>query len=139
MRILYINHNLIRSDSEAGVWSRELVRELRAVGAEVDTVPDLNGARLTAKLLTNVKTMVKRRVPQHLALKLVEYYLQACGLTRTIRMSWKLWRKRNEFDCSVILARTYEYDWTPLIAARLYRRPLVLEVHTPFLTPNSFS
>jgi glycosyltransferase involved in cell wall biosynthesis len=67
-----------------------------------------------------------------LTLKLVEYYLLVCGLTRTLRTSWKLWRKRSEFNCSVILARTYEYDWTPLITARLYRQPLVLEVHSPW-------
>jgi glycosyltransferase involved in cell wall biosynthesis len=135
MRILYINYNLLRSDSEAGVWARELVRELRAVGAEVDTAPDLGGAKATThsrEMLANLKTTIKRRASQYLTLKLVEYYLQVTGVTRTLRMCWKLWQKRNEFDCSVLLVRTYEYDWTPVIAAKLLRRPLVLEVHTPF-------
>jgi glycosyltransferase involved in cell wall biosynthesis len=135
MRILYINHNLLRSDSEAGVWSRELVRELRAAGVQVDTVPDLEGARTaphTGSSLASLKTTVKRRAPQYLTLLLVEYYLLACGLTRPLRIGWTLWRNRNQLNCSVILARTYEYDWTPLIAARICKLPLVLEVHTPF-------
>lgn len=137
MRILYVNHSLLRIDSEAGVWGRELVRELRNAGVEIDLLPPMDDSRDTAKrhrsqMLVKIKTMVKRRAPTYLSLKLVEYYLQICGLTRTIRMSWMLWRKRRDFDRSVILTRTYEYDWTPLITSKLYRSPLVLEVHTPF-------
>ncbi len=137
MRILYINHNLSRFDSEAGVWARELVRELTAAGAEVDSFPKANGAAPAAgnpggHRYAGLKALLRRRMPQAASLKLIEYHLQIRGLKRTLQMSWALWRKRKRFDCGVILARTYEYDWTPLIAARLYRRPLVLEVHTPF-------
>ena len=137
MRILYINHNLSRFDSEAGVWGRELVRELTAAGAEIDSLPNLDDAALAADRsgggkTASLKAMLRRHVPQSVSLKLIEYSLQIRGLKRTLQMSWTLWRKRRDFDCGVILARTYEYDWTPLIAARLLRRPLVLEVHTPF-------
>jgi glycosyltransferase involved in cell wall biosynthesis len=137
MRILYINHNLSRFDSEAGVWARELIRELTAIGADVEPSPPLDGseptpARADTNMTASLKSMLRRRVPQSVSLKLIERYLQVCGLKRTLQMSWMLWRKRRNLDCAVILARTYEYDWTPLVAARLYRRPLVLEVHTPF-------
>jgi glycosyltransferase involved in cell wall biosynthesis len=137
MRILYINFNLNRFDSEAGVWARELVHELSAAGAEVVTFPDLDDTEPAANrsggnTASGLKAVMRRRLPQSVSLKLIEYYLQIRGLKRTLQMSWTLWRKRKDLDCGVILARTYEYDWTPLIAARLFRRPLVLEVHTPF-------
>ncbi len=137
MRILYINHELLRFDSEVGVWGREVVRELRSAGAEVVSLQDLNNGKPTPTtpgrgLLAGVKTMVKQRAPQHISLKLIEYHLQARGLIRTFRVSWELWRKRRQLEASVILARTSEYDWTPLIVAKLLKLPLVLEVHTPF-------
>ncbi len=93
MRILYINHDLLRFDSEAGVWGREVVRELRSAGAEVVSLQDLDNGRPTPAtpgrgLLAGVKTMVKQRAPQHITLKLVEYYLQARGLICTLRVSW---------------------------------------------------
>jgi glycosyltransferase involved in cell wall biosynthesis len=137
MRILYINFNLNRFDSEAGVWARELVHELSAAGAEVVTFPGLDDTEPAANRSggntnSGLKAVMRRRLPQSVSLKLIEYYLQIRGLKRTLQMSWTLWRKRKDLDCGVILARTYEYDWTPLIAARLFRRPLVLEVHTPF-------
>lgn len=137
MRILYLNHELLRSDNEAGIWSREVVRELRHAGAEVIALQnlDVSGARLSARgdgLVAGVKAMVKQRAPKKIVLRLVEYYLQASGLIRTLRVGWKLWRKRRDLKASVILVRTYEYDWTPLIAARLLKLPIVLEVHTPF-------
>ena len=65
MRILYINHELRGFDSEAGVWGREVVRELRSAGAEVVSLQDLDNGRPTPAtpgrgLLAGVKTMVNQ-------------------------------------------------------------------------------
>lgn len=54
------------------------------------------------------------------------------GATNTVRWTWRLWRalRRNRPD--VIVARYHEYELTPLLVARIVKRPLVLEVHAPF-------
>lgn len=137
MRILYLNHNLNRFDSEAGVWARDLVEELTAAGAQVDPVPALESAsEIAAKHSraprSGIKALVLERAPQSFVLLLVELSLQLRGLSRTLRTSWRLWRTRKQHDCDVIVARTYEYDWTPGILSWLYKRPLVLEIHSLF-------
>ena len=37
----------------------------------------------------------------------------------------------------MIVARYFEFEWTPLIVSRLLRRPLILETHSPFGLENA--
>jgi len=70
--------------------------------------------------------------PLHWLLPLLEYFVVIRGIKRTAVNSWQIWRGRHVFRSDVVLARTFEYEWTPWLAARILRRPLVLEVRSPF-------
>ena len=50
----------------------------------------------------------------------------------TVHWSWRLWRTLRNDAPQALLARYSEWEWTPLITARLLRVPLILEVHSPF-------
>lgn len=136
MRILYINSLLPRTDSWAGVRGRQLVQELRAAGAEVNTFPVVLAnnppQKVPNRLIQWIKRFIKTQIPPPLALLLLEYFVVIRGIKRTVVDSWKIWRGRHVFRPDVVLARTFEYEWTPWFAARILRRPLVLEVHSPF-------
>lgn len=137
MRILYVNSHLSRLDSEAGTWGRLLVRELRKAGAEVATFPaqPLEGAPLRGgggRALGTLKRRLGGYLRRDQALFLVEYYLFARGMARNVLNVWRVWRRRRELRCDVVLARTHEYEWGPLLISRMLKRPLVLEVHAPF-------
>ena len=134
MRIFYINPSLQDSDSWTGVRGRQLVQELRAAGAEVNTFPDVLANSLSQRPLERlvhcIKYFVKARIPPPFALFLIEYFMLARGIKRTAVGCWQIWRRRHVLRADVVLARSFEYEWTPCLAARILRRPLVLEAHS---------
>lgn len=127
---------LPRTDSWAGVRGRQLVQELRAAGAEVNTFPvvlaNTPPRKVPNRLIQWIKRFIKTQIPPTLALYLLEYFVIIRGIKRTFVDSWQIWRSRHVLRPDVVLARTFEYEWTPWLAARILRRPLVLEVHSPF-------
>lgn len=137
MRVLYINSFLSRFDIWTGERGRQLVDEMRAAGAEIETVPDIPNDRpadgtANASIGRWLRDVVGITLPRGIELLLVEYYLLLRGLFRTARWCWRVFRHRHQLKPDVIVARTFEYEWTPWIVAWMLRRPLVLEVHSPF-------
>lgn len=136
MHLLYMNPSLTHFGSAPGTWGRQVVRELREVGAEVSTmpaIPEENGTgNGSGGPMGPVKRFVKERLPIRIGSLLIEYYMLARGLMRTMLWSWRVWRRRHQLDPDVVLGRTLEYEWTPWIVANILKRPLMLEVHSPF-------
>ena len=137
MRILYIHAYLTRFNVWHGERGRELVQELRAAGAEVNTLPVVPGEdKPFAEDPDGFTRWIKRFLQEHLPTKwtmfIVEYYLPFRGITRTALWCWRVWRQRHQLCPDVVLARTFECEWTPWIVARILKRPLVLEIHAPF-------
>jgi glycosyltransferase involved in cell wall biosynthesis len=136
IRILYINPFLPRADSWTGVRGNQLVQELRNAGAEVNTFPPVltnnSQQKITSSEIQRFKRFVKTQIPIQLALILIDYYQLIQGILRTVISSWQIWRGRDVFRPDIVVARTMEYDWTPWIAARILKRPLVLEIHSLF-------
>ena len=132
LRILYINPLLPRTDTWTGVRGNQLVQELRADEAEVNTYPSVlaNNPQQKNKnsLVQRIKRFIKTQIPLPLVLILIDYYMLIRGVLRTAISSWQIWRGRHVFRPDVVVARTMEYDWTPWIAARILKRPLVLEI-----------
>ena len=142
MRVFYINPLLPRIDSWTGVRGSQLVQELRAAGAEVNTFPVVlannHPQKVPNRLVPWVKHFIKTQIPPPLALLLIEYFVAIRGIKRTAVDSWHIWRSRHVLQPDVIIARNFEYELTPWIAARILRRPLVLEVHSPFYIERQF-
>ncbi len=137
MRVLYINPFLTRFDFWTGERGRQLIRALRAAGAEVNTIPAVSAentrpAKSPNDLIRRIKRFIQVQFPRPWTLFLIEYYLLVRGFTRTALACWHVWRCRYEFCPDVVLARTFEYEWTPWLVAGILKRPLVLEVHAPF-------
>ena len=136
MRILYINSMTSRTDSWSGVRSWQFIQELRAAGVEVIIFPvvlDNSPPQKALNSLTQwIKRFVKEQIRPSLALIFIEYFMLIRGIKRTAVDSWKIFQGRHVFKPDIVLARTFEYEWTPWLAARILRRPLVLEVHSPF-------
>jgi glycosyltransferase involved in cell wall biosynthesis len=134
MRIFYINPLLPRTDSWTGVRGRQLVQELRAAGAEVNTFPvvqaNIPPQKVPNRLIQWIKRFTKTQIPHKLALLLIEYLMIIRGIKRTVVDSWQIWQGRHELQPDVVLARTMDYEWTPWLAARILKRPLVLEIHS---------
>lgn len=147
MRVLYLNSELNRIDSEPGTWARLVVQELRNTGAEVETFPPessslANNEQSISELSSpadGFKAVLKRQLPRNWALLLVEFYMFFRGFGRSISIAVRLWRRRSEMaDIDIVLARVYEYEWTPWLTARALKKPFVLEVHAPFYLERRF-
>jgi len=136
MHLLYMNPSLTHFGSAPGTWGRQVVRELREAGAEVVTLPAIpsgNGAgNVSGGPMGALKRFVKEKLPIRIGSLLIEYYMLARGLMRTMVWSWRVWRRRHQLNPDVVLGRTLEYEWTPWIVAAILKRPLMLEVHSPF-------
>ena len=59
----------------------------------------------------------------------LEYYLIGRGLVRSVCSAWSAWHRHRDANVDVVLGRQSEYDFSPLLVARILGRPLVLEVH----------
>lgn len=136
MRILYINSMTSRTDSWSGVRSWQFIQELRAAGVEVIIFPvvleNSPPQKAPNSLTQRIKRFVKEQIRPSLALIFIEYFMLIRGIKRTVVDSWKIFQGRHVFKPDIVLARTFEYEWTPWLAARILRRPLVLEIHSPF-------
>ena len=99
IRIFYINPLLPRTDYWAGVRGRQLVQELRAAGAEVNTFPVVLAnsppQKVPNRLMQWIKRFVKAQIPPPLALLFIEYFLLIRGIKRTAVGSWQIWRGRH--------------------------------------------
>ncbi len=135
MHILYVNPNLMKRRSALGIWGRHVLEGMRAGGAEVSSFPaapdtgpsdgpDDGGVGWH-------RAFLYKHASRDWVARLFEYFLVARGIARTVRASLSIWRQRHHLDVDVVLGRAVEYDLTPQVAARILRRPLVLEVHSP--------
>lgn len=135
MRILYVNPNLIKLQSAPGIWGRQVLKELRAAGAQVSSFPVTpagNSQSVSKKRVDRwYRKILRENSPKAWVALLLEVLLMARGVTRTVRASFWIWRKRRDLGVDLILGRSSEYDLSPQIAARILKRPLVLEVHSP--------
>ena len=135
MHVLYVNPNLMKRRSAPGIWGRQVVTEMRAGGAEVSTFPappDTGPADGPNEGGVGWhRAFLRKHASRDWVARLFEYFLIARGLARTARASLSIWHQRHALDVDVVLGRAVEYDLTPQVAARILRRPLVLEVHSP--------
>lgn len=146
MRILYLNDYLDRHDLWTGERGRQLTRELRGAGAMVETLPAISmipdapyaGGTVKARPGSRIKAFVKAGLSIARLMVLLDIYFLLRGTFRTAKWGWYIWRRRKGFQPDVILARTFEYEWTPMVVARILNCPLVLEVHTPFYIERIF-
>lgn len=135
MHILYVNPNLMKRRSAPGVWGRQVVTEMRAGGAGVNTFPAAPDTRPADGPNEGGvgwhREFLRKHSSRVWVARLFEYFLVVRGIARTVRASLSIWHQRHDFDVDVVLGRAVEYDLTPQVAARILRRPLVLEVHSP--------
>ena len=137
MRLLYVNPYLIRFNFWTGERGRQLVRELRAAGATVSTFPvevpeNRPDGETRPRSIGRLKALLKARMSTKWFVFLIEYHLLLRGVARTLSSGLWVWRRRREIAADLVLARTFEYDWTPWVVSRLLNLPLVLEIHAPF-------
>ncbi len=138
MRILYINSFLGRYDFWTGERGRQLVSALQDQGAEITSFPSYgppsptSDAKPDAKENTSsLKQLVKEDLPPWLRDLIIESFMVVRGLAKTAVTSARILLNRQKYDCDVILARTFEYEWTPTLVSKILKRPLVLEIHAP--------
>ncbi len=135
MHILYLNLNLLKPRSAPGLWGRQVVKEMRAGGAEVSSFPagpETGAPRDPENRGVGwYRSFLWKHSSRDWVARLFEYLLVARGIARTIGSSVSIWRQRRHLDVDVVLGRAVEYDLTPQVAARILKRPLVLEVHSP--------
>ncbi len=131
MRLLYINADLARPRSLPGLRGARLVEDLRALGAEVVTYPQIADAGAGGAVAPEggLKRLLKTRLPQRWSLLLLDRWLALKGTGRTLSGAANLWRGMRRDPPELILARAADYDRTPWAAAALLGRPLVLELH----------
>ncbi|HEX6102142.1 MAG TPA: glycosyltransferase family 4 protein [Alphaproteobacteria bacterium] len=131
MRLLYINPDLARPRSLPGLRGARLVADLRALGVEVETYPEIARAEAgeAAGPERGLKHLLKRRLPQRWSLRLLDLSLALKGTRRTLSGAAAIWRGLRAGPPDLVLARTMDYDRTPWLAAALLGRPLVLELH----------
>jgi glycosyltransferase involved in cell wall biosynthesis len=138
MRVLYIHPYLANFRNANGEIARQVVRELRKAGVDVITFPASDYAALesgddgiTRSLYDRARQFATRWLPNSVAMFLLEKFLLVRAVLRSISWNYRILRHRRRFCPDVLLARALEYDWTPWIAARILRCPLVLETHSP--------
>ena len=143
MKILYLNAYLNRFDFWTGERGRQFVEALRAAGAEVQTMPEIpsrskQATKQSSSLTAGVKRFAQTRLSERSLVILIEIYLLGRGIARTLQLAWQAWRNRHDLRPDVVLARTFEYEWAPWLVATILRRPLVLEIHSPFFVERRF-
>jgi glycosyltransferase involved in cell wall biosynthesis len=143
MHILFINPCLTRYDSEASIWARRLIADLRATEATVTTLTIYSDQAVAASVGTGtlggrMRRAVLRFVPQVLTGWLIELKLFCRALYSMIWCSWMVRRKRKSLQPDIVYARTFEYDWTPWLVSSALKCPMVLEVHSPFYLERRF-
>ncbi|MDF2764843.1 MAG: hypothetical protein K0S81_1837, partial [Rhodospirillales bacterium] len=86
MRLLYINPDLARPRSLPGLRAARLVGDLRALGVEVETYPEIAEADASeaAGPERGLKHLLKRRLPQRWSLRLLDLSLALKGNCRTL-------------------------------------------------------
>lgn len=143
MKILYLNAYLNRFDFWTGERGRQFVNALRTAGAEVQTLPEIPSGSTKATLkrsdvTAGLKRFARTKMPAKSLMVLIEVHLLGRGIARTLRLAWQVWRKRHDLHPDLVLARTFEYEWAPWLVAAVLRRPLILEVHSPFFVERRF-
>jgi len=143
MNILFINPRLTHCHSEASIWARRLIDDLRSVQATVTTLTDypdhVGSARSKNKrLVDRIRVAMLLLFPHAVTSRLIEFRLFCLALSNMASSTWKAWRIRKGLCPDVIYARTFEYDWTPWLVALILKRPLVLEVHGSFNLERRF-
>ncbi len=131
INILYHNPSMTRPGRWPGERGRQLVEAMELSGSPVRSMPPVSpttGPRPGSAL----KALIKSRMPRSWRGPLITLRLLERGTVNTVRWSWRLVRDLRRSPPDVIVARYFEFEWTPLIVARLLRRPLVLETHSPF-------
>jgi len=123
MRILYINGAFRHHGSGPAVHGWALVDHLRAGGSAVTVYPPAPGRNAHVAVPPDGWRRRLRHRLNRGPMKLLG------GVRRTIRQSLGVWREYRGDPPDVVLARHAPLDWTPWVAARLLRRPLVLEVN----------
>lgn len=135
MRILYIHPELANFHNAVGETARQLVRELRNAGADVVTFPSSvseTGDKTFVRIGPNrIRQFATRRLPNSIAMFLLEMLLVSRGAIRSIFWSFTILNQRKRLSPDIVMARAFEYDWSPWIAARILQRPLILETHSP--------
>ena len=135
-RVLYINEALTGFGPGPAVHGSAVVRELQALGAIVTVFPPLQpggeGGARPPGALPRVRTFLRVHLPQE-PLNLIS------GVLRTFMRCWQVWSRRRELMADVIVARHVAYDWTPWLAARILRRPLVVDVNAPIYMERQLS
>ncbi len=134
VKIVYHSPSVARPDRWAGERARQLVEALGRIGGDVRALPavesDLPSARKGSG--GRVRGWIRSRVPPAWRGTIIRLGLLQRGTANTVKWSWRLWRRLRSEPPDVLLARYHEHEWTPLVISRLLRRPLVLEVHSPF-------
>lgn len=143
MKILYLNAYLNRFDFWTGERGRQFAMALRSAGAEVETLPKISSKTnrstgWSSGPVAGLRRFAKTKLPAKPLMMLIEVYLFARGIGRTLYLPWQAWCKRRHLRPDVVLARTFEYDWGPWLVAAVLRRPLILEVHSPFFIERGF-
>ena len=143
LKILYLNAYLNRFDFWTGERGRQFVNALLTAGADVKTLPEVPSAipqtsGSLGSLFDSLKQIARSKLPARSLILLIEVYLLGRGIGRTLQLAWQTWCKRKELNPDVVLARTFEYEWSPWLVAAILRRPLVLEVHAAFFLEREF-
>ena len=143
MKILFINPRLIHRHSEASIWARRLIDDLRSAQATVTTLTeyaDPVGSASTKNkgLADRVRVTLLLLFPDVVTRRLIEFRLFCQAFSSMVSSSWTAWRNRKALRPDVIYARTFEYDWTPWLVALILKCPMVLEVHGSFNLERRF-
>jgi glycosyltransferase involved in cell wall biosynthesis len=129
-RVLYVNPAASAEDQGPAQHAHAVARHLTLHGVEVSVFPtfvDGTGeiVALEWDFLSTVKRMTRRILP-------FEFVSFLRGIGRTAILLLGLYLESRRHGATVILARHYDYDWLPWLAAKMLRLPLVLEVNSPF-------
>lgn len=134
VRIVYHNSSMSKSHGWTAERGRQLVEALRRCGGEVTAIPpsskDADGSSTADR--RSAGSRVLGRIPPRWRGAVIRLRLVQRGAVNTVRWSWRLWRRLRKAPPDVLLARYHEFELTPLVVARILRRPLVLEVHSLF-------
>lgn len=129
---------MARPGQWAGERGRQLVAAMSEAGSAVRAVPPAPDATAVGEGSDTARRRILSRVPPALRGPLITLRLIQRGTVNTFKWSWRLWRQLRSSPPDVLLARYHEYEWTPLVVARLLGAPLILEVHSPFALEGTF-
>ena len=120
MKVLY--HHRTQGEEPESVHIASIVRALHNLGHEVSVV---GPAPLSARAARGTRLgRIKRRLPR--------FGVELAQIVYNLRALWQLWRALNRGTYDFIYERYALYNVAGLLAARLFRLPLILEVNTPY-------